>query len=162
MGYEEKYLMGFSRDSRAVLELAHDDSGNLIAVSTALPLLSQADILRDTEEAFKNAGFNPQEYFYIGEVIVAEGYRGQGIAKKMILRQHALAEEWGFKKFCLSTVIRPENDPQKPSNFQKSDPVWESLDYRKNKIIIEYEWPTIQPDRSIIDQKHSMQFWVKE
>lgn len=158
--YEKEYFLGFSQEKNAlVIELL--DKGQTIGLSTAMPLVSDADILKDAEAAFVRAGSNPLDYYYLGEVILHPDWRGKGLVKKILQMNEVFALENGFSKMCLSVVIRDEFDPRKPQNYRSSDHVWEKAGYLKKDIFIDYHWPTILEDGSVKELTNPMVFWTK-
>lgn len=159
--YEYEYFKGFSQDDKSlVIELS--DKEKIIALSTAMPLVSSADILKDAELAFQNVGLNPANYYYLGEIIVDEFSRSQGIAKLVLEKNEEVAKELGFKKMCLSVVVRREDDLRRPANYKSSDSVWEKNGYIKQNIYIDYHWPTILEDGKVEDISNEMVFWTKD
>lgn len=160
MDYEQKYIGGFVKDKKAILVVAVKDN-QIVAVSTALPLISDADILGDAPKKFLEKGLNPKDFFYYGEIIIKPEYRGLGVAKAIMSIQEAFAKNLNYKKITLSTVVRSKDDPRAPIDYISSDIVWHNLGFKKEDIFMEYEWPTIIDQVTVRSIENRMVFWTK-
>ncbi len=159
--YEYEYFKGFSQDTKSlVIELLENQK--IIALSTAMPLVSNADILKEAVNEFRKFGFNPEEFYYLGEIIVDKNNRNQGLGKLMLEKNEEVALKLGFKKMCLSVVVREQGDPRRPNNYKSSDSVWAINGYVKQNIFINYHWPTMLADGAVKDIDNKMVFWTKE
>jgi|GEM_PF-357781 len=159
--YEHKYINGFASDSRALLTIVKKDT-EIVGVSTALPLVSEADILGDAVKKFVEKGLNPKEYYYYGEVVIKPEHQGQGVAGALMKMQESFAKSLGFEKIALATVVRNTSDERMPKNYVSTDGVWRAAGFKKEDIYIDYEWPTILADNSIKSINNLMVFWTKD
>lgn len=159
--YEKEYLLGFSKDPHSCLAIARDGE-EIVGMATAMPLKSEADILKEAEELFSVSGYRPEDFFYFGEFIVLEKYRGKGIARKLEQDLLNFAKKWNFPKACLSVVVRDENDSRKPVGYISGNSTWTKMGYKEIDLKINYHWPTIQEDGEIKDILNEMVFWIKD
>lgn len=174
MEYEREYLAAFALDPLSLIVMAFDDDrtvasddtaaeprGRLVAVSTALPLVSKADILHDSAEIFRAAGHDPATFYYFSETIVEAAYRGRGVGRAIYARREQFAVRHGFANVCFMSVIRPENDPQQPSDYRDNGRFWHRQGFVPTEMIATFDWPTILPDGTTADRTHSLRFWIK-
>ena len=161
MDYEAEYIAGFAGDPKSMLVLAKHE-GQVVAVSTAMPLVTPADILRDTEKAFKSADRDPKDFYYFGEVIVHPDFRKKGLTRAIYAAQELAAKDMGFSGVCFLTVERDEKDPRKPEGYVSSDVVFRALGYAKLPITINYHWPTIGLDGTVRDIDNPLSFWYRK
>ncbi|RYZ75995.1 MAG: GNAT family N-acetyltransferase, partial [Proteobacteria bacterium] len=83
--YEAAYLQHFCQNPKAILVRVLGDSGELVGISTGLPLVTTSGI--GDEALFTAAGHDPSTYFYYGEVILDHEFRGFGITKTVYALQ---------------------------------------------------------------------------
>lgn len=159
--YEKEYLLGFSKDPRSCLAVARDGE-KIVGITTAMPLKSEADILKEAEQLFKVNAYEPGAFFYIGEFVILEEYRGQGIARKMEQDLITLAKNWKFTKACLSAVVREYDDIRKPLEYVSNDFIWAKMSYKKIDLKIHYHWPMRMENGEIEDTMNDLVFWIKD
>ena len=109
--YEKEYITGLSKSSRSMIASAYYEN-ELIAISTALPLVSEADILEELPKIFSNAGYDPTRYYYYGEIIILPDYRGIKLSQRLYNEHQTFAQKWGYKNACLAVVVRDKNDKE--------------------------------------------------
>jgi hypothetical protein len=160
--YEEKYLNGYSEDSKAILVKGHNLAGDLVAVSTALPLVTSSDILSGASEMFQSFGFNPEKIYYYGEIILDYSIRGIGISRRIYDLQDVYAKRNGFQQVVIATVEREDLDSRKPIGYLSIDALWKKLGFTKTSLTFEYEWPTIQLNGKVEAQMNPMVYWIKQ
>lgn len=158
--YEKHYLQGFAKDPKSILILIKFEN-RVIAVSTALPLMSEADILDDTSARFKEAGYQPEDFFYYSEVLIAPDFRKEGLLRKIYAIREKWARSFGFNQLTLATVIREKTHPLRPSGYVEIESIWKHFGFQKTSIEIDYKWPTIFPDGSVKEVNNKMVFWHK-
>ena len=158
--YEKEYMIGFSKGLKSCLGVAKIDN-HIVGICTGMPLQSDADILKDAELVYRNVGHDPGKYYYFGEFIVLPKYRGFGISRKLSYDMEKIAQNLGYHKICLLTVVRNDKDPRKPKNYKNTDYIWESLGYKPDNLTINYHWPTILQSGEVVDDINPMQFWSK-
>jgi len=154
--YEKEYLQKYleTDDSLALLLF---DGNNLVGCSTGIPLEDESSAFRDP---FLKAGIDPQKVFYCGESVLRKEYRGLGIYKHFFTEREKHARNLGrFDLITFCAVVRPNNHPLKPDNYEPLDPVWEKYGYRKQPSIkAMFPWKDLnEPDES----EKEMIFWTK-
>ena len=158
--YEESYLQGLRNNSKSHIVLARSE-GVTVGAATALPLVSDAEILEGIESQFRRASFDPDDFFYYSEILVMPHMRRRGIAAEFYRRRHSIADTLGYKAVCFST-IDVEDGLRKPDTYFDPAPLWRAMGFeRRNDISTVYKWPTLQDGVSGM-QEHRMVFWLME
>lgn len=156
LDYERKYLTTFAASPHAVAVIARDGE-SVVGVSTASPL---AGHFQDFAEPFRRANLNIDEYFYFGESILLDRYRGRGIGVRFFELREAMAIQQGFRKTVFCGVVRPDNHPQRPADYTPLDSFWVNRGYRPMKgVIAEFPWKEVGSQH---ETSHPMQFWMKQ
>jgi hypothetical protein len=158
--YEKNYVHGYVTNKMGMIAIAKVD-GNLAGVSTGIPLISESEIVSDAQKVFSQNNINIEDYYYYGEIIILPQFRGRGITTMLYSAQDNLVRQWGFKHVCILTVVRENDHPLKPNNYKSPDDIWKRLGFFKNNLTTNYHWPTIQADKSVIDTKNTLEFWIK-
>jgi ribosomal protein S18 acetylase RimI-like enzyme len=158
--YEKKYMQGHATDKQAMIAIAKVD-GMLAGFSTGFPLISDSEIVADVKKLVSQAGDDIADYYYYGEIMVLPEFRGRGLASMLYTAQDNLIKSWEFKHVCISTVVQEENHPLKPAGYKSTEGMFEHMGFVKNKLMINYPWPTIQHDQSIKEVNHQLACWTK-
>lgn len=161
-GYEKRYIQELTQNPHAMVVLAYADN-KLIAISTSLPLVSDADILHGIESKFKQQGYSDlSQFYYWSEVVIESEFRGSPV----IFHLHEFFEfqtvSLGYTHACCATVVRDENDPRKPIDYRDSDSLWRRLGYTRTNILFEYRWPTLMEDGSSRYVSNQMVMWIND
>lgn len=155
--YEKNYLRTYTQsgDSLAVLVF---DNDKIVGVSTGLPLRDETD---EFQKPFIENGYNPDSIFYCGESILKREYRGQGVYSRFFEEREQHAKKLGgFNTICFCGVVREDNHPLKPNNYQPLDPVWRKFGYSKEpNLTTTYVWKDLNEEK---ESGKKMVFWVKE
>jgi len=87
-------------------------------------------------------------------------YRGRGIYRQFFQQREAYARQLGgMSAICFCAVLRPDNHPRRPQDYQSLDPVWRHFGYcPRSDLIAQFSWKDIDKTNST---DHSMQFWLK-
>lgn len=154
--YEKQYLEKYFKSENSHIVIAFENS-QIIGFCSSIPLLKE-------EPAIQNPLISKNEpledYLYIGEIILSEKYRGQGIARKLFEIQELYAKKNGFSKAMLITVNREVNDNNKPLNYKDLDSVWKTFGYQKLKNdFVEMCWPRVDKKGENLCNKLSI--WIK-
>lgn len=152
--YEEEYLSIYANSPNSLI-LTVNHNNKIVGMLTGLRLIDWFDMAL---EPFKVAGHNPAEIYYIGEGMLLEEYRGIFSYTPLINQQEALAKQLGAKYMSFCAVNRPNNHPEKPTNYRSLTPLFKRLGYTKTNVIAEFEWTDVgdtQPTHK------PMQFWLK-
>lgn len=154
--YEEKYLKTFAAAKGAVVVCAYDD-GFMVGASTGAPMIEHAD---EFGEPFRRAGYDIAKIFYCGESVLLKSHRGFGLGHAFFDGREAQARKLGgFTHSTFCRVVRPDDHPLKPADYQPLDPFWRKRGYEPVPgLIATYDWKDIDHPG---ETTHQMQFWMK-
>lgn len=161
LDYERKYMEGYSQEPQALLVVLEDESDNLLAFSTGMPLTSDSDVVKEACQTFKKAGYNPENIFYFGETIIVPSQRGKGYYSKIVSLREQEARNMSFNGACFMAVKREKDHPQRPNDYKEIDPIFKRKGYTKTPIEISFTYPTVLPDGNVREENHPMIYWVK-
>lgn len=159
MECEKNYLRGYVKEEKATLLIAKVNS-ELIGIFTGTSLLGHSDIVKEAKNIFEINGFEPEEYYYLGEMIVLPEYRSLQIAQNLLFLQKKIAKDWGFKKICALVVERKDEHLQKPKDYKSLSPLYRRWGFEKTEIYLTYRWPTIMLDGTVQEMEHKLQFLI--
>ena len=159
--YEKEYISELTSHKKSMIVTASINS-KIVGISTALPLTSDADILKEVYNLFEKKSYAPKEIYYYGEVIVLPSYRRKGIANQLYHLHEQQALKWKYKYACLAVVVRDKDDPRKPNQYLSTDIIWPKLGFKKENIYFNYHWPTVLSDGQVKDVQNTMVFWTKK
>ncbi len=157
--YESQYLKEYANEPNAMLHVVY--YGDEIAgMFSGMPLTSHSGIVIELSQAMQNRGLdNIDKYYYYGEVLISPRFRKIGIFNLLFLSLNYEAKNMGFTDSCLLTVERSAEHPQKPIGYNQSDGMWKRQGYKRNGIIIDFEWPTIHLEGNTYTIKNPMAAW---
>lgn len=148
----EKYLR--SQNANVLLALYNE---TVIGFCSAIPLKDEID---EIKLPFSSAGFVLNEVLYIGEIIIDEAFRGQGITRKFFESQEIFAKTNGFTKISFLTVERETTDKNCPQNYKDLEAIWRHFGYNKyTSNFIYLKWPRIDMGGKTMTNKLSI--WTK-
>ncbi|PWK18902.1 hypothetical protein LV89_04037 [Arcicella aurantiaca] len=156
VAHEKEYLSTYINSENALLFSVWDDD-KMVGATTCIPL---SDETADVQEPFIKAEMNIESIFYFGESILLSKYRGLGIGNRFFEERENHARSFGtFEKTCFCSVVRPENHPMKPENYQPHDIFWTKRGYQKDESLqSQFDWLDINESQSTIKP---MVYWVK-
>lgn len=155
---ESEYCQWFAGLPHSAVVVAYADGSPVGFVSGTG--FADFDIhFRGSIDLFENNGFDPKKFYYIPEVIIMPQHRKKGLLEKLhnFIEQHA--KSIGYQATCLVQESH-DNHPLKPVAYQSHDGLWLKLGYRQTHIIITFPWLTIQPDGSLKNEEHKLQYWI--
>ncbi len=154
--YEQEYLQTYINSERSFLFSVWDDD-KMVGATTCIPLSNET---ADVQEPFIKAEMNIENIFYFGESILLSKYRGLGIGNRFFEERENHARSFGtFEKTCFCSVVRPENHPLKPENYQPHDIFWTKRGYKKDENLqSQFDWLDINESKSTLKP---MVYWVK-
>jgi GNAT superfamily N-acetyltransferase len=161
LDYERQYMRGYTKDDRAMIAIATCD-GKLAGISTGIPLTSDSEIVSEAKIIFLNENIDIEDYYYYGELIILPEFKGKGILTKLLSAQDELIRSWGYKHACGLTVVREDNHPLKPAGYKSPYKIGERLGYKRTNIRTQFDWPTIQSDGRVKNEKNILEFWIKD
>jgi hypothetical protein len=159
LAYEKAYLNDYVQDKNAIMIAAFVED-NLVGFVTGIPLMSSAEIVKDAETKFAMVGLNPHKLYYIGEGIISPKYRSYGIAHSFGPKFEKKVIEMGYEGCAFLMVDRPDDHPLKPENYPNLALQMKHFGYNNIGITSEMEWPTIQPDGSVVNQMNKLNYFV--
>ncbi|MBO0343760.1 GNAT family N-acetyltransferase [Roseibium limicola] len=156
MDYEKGYIERYEKTSGAVIVGAFSD-GRLVGAATGEPL--EAEVIQ-FRGPFEDKGLNPATIFYMAESVLLPDFRGQGIGHRFFDEREAHARKLGFTEAAFCAVIRPDNHPLKPDDYQPLDPFWKKRGYDKlNGVRVHFPWKDVgEADET----EKPMQVWMRE
>lgn len=157
IAYEKEYLKVYSSSAHAFLFAVYD-ADKMVGATTCIPL---ADETPEVQEPFINAGIDLSSVFYFGESILLPEYRGIGLGHRFFDERETHAKKFEscqLTSFC--SVVRPENHPLRPADYQPLDEFWKKRGYQQTPTL------TSQFDWLDIGEQHSTQkemiYWTKQ
>ncbi|MCK7579260.1 MAG: GNAT family N-acetyltransferase [Chromatiales bacterium] len=156
LDYEQRYLQTYVDSPDSVCVLVFDGS-RIVGASTAVPL---SDEMAEVQAPFTARGKPLAKFFYLGESVLQSGYRGQGLGVRFFQKGKPMPGYWGGSSsppFC--AVIRPDNHPRRPPDYQPLDRFWEKRGYRKQPDLVgAFSWRDLD---DLEETAKPMQFWLK-
>ncbi len=113
-------------------------NNELIGAATGIPLAIAADV---TQRPFIDNNLKVNQWFYIGEIILAPQWRNRGLGGLFLraLEDHAKELHYHFTTFC--TIQRPPNHPLRPRGYKPLDEYWREHGYeRLQDLSCELSW----------------------
>lgn len=158
---EVKAIKDYDYPDDAILILVFSEK-RLVGISAGYPLSSPFRAIKVIQDAVIDSGRKLKEYYYLADVIIAQQFRGQKIFSKILKIYEDLVKGWGYKKNCFISVIRSKDHPMRPKSYTDLDVIFQKKGYQKTDIVVEFSWPTLQSDDSVINQPNILAFWEKE
>ena len=110
---------------------------------------------------FRNAGLDPEQYYYFGEVIIQKEHRGNSLSRKLFELLEQYVRDLGYTKTCLVTESH-KTHPCKPTDYRELDGLWIRLGYIKTSAGITFKWNTLQVNGTKERQEHVLMYWIKD
>lgn len=155
--YEEKYLQTYVESPDSVIVVALDGE-RCVGASTAVPLKHETD---EFKRPFVEAGYNPDDVFYLGESVLMPEYRGRGIGVRFFTEREQHARNVGdFTTITFCAVERPDDHPMRPEGYRDLTQFWHNRGYRKRpELRTTYKWRDVGEVEST---DKPMVFWLKQ
>ncbi len=154
LGYERDYITEFASAPDAAL-VAALDGDRIIGAATASPMRAQKT---EFQKPFVERGMDVERLFYFGESVLLPDYRGQGIGNAFFDYREAAARQAGARHATFCAVIRPDDHPFRPLDYQPLDRFWRKRGYAPIAGFIgNFDWKEIGGNG---DLEHPMQYWM--
>jgi hypothetical protein len=132
------------------------DGGEVVGVSTGLPLLEADESFR---QPFEAAGIDPASVFYFGESVLRANARGQGIGHRFFDEREAHAVALGFPVTAFCAVERPAEHPLRPADYRSHDVFWAKRGYVKRpELQARFSWKQIDAKDEV---PNVLTFWTR-
>lgn len=156
IAYEARYLASFAASPGAVIILARNPQGQVVGAATGAPL---SDHAREFAEPFAAAGLDPADFFYHAESVLLPDWRGHGAGREFFRRREQQALSQGFSRAAFCAVIRGDEHPARPADYQPLEPFWRRLGYHPMPgAVAQFSWR----DRGeTVESVKPMQVWSK-
>jgi GNAT superfamily N-acetyltransferase len=126
--YEAAYLQTYMSAAGAGIAVARDGAA-VVGASTCVPM---AEASGDVQAPFRAAGLDLAAFFYFGESVLLDAYRGRGIGVRFFELREARARDLGLARFCaFCAVQRPPDHPLRPPHDPGLDGFWSHRGYTK-------------------------------
>lgn len=157
---ENEYATWLAKLPQSVLAVAYHDQ-TPIGFCSGTSFVDFDEHFKGSIDIFKNGGLKPERYYYIPEIIVVAEHRRKGVGEKLfqVLEEHARV--LGYTALCLVEESH-ESHPFKPADYEPLDQLLLSKGYIKTPLVIMFDWQTIQPDGSVKNQDHRLEYWTKD
>jgi len=157
---ETKDFKAFADAQDSALAIAYHGE-TPVGLLTGCSLSYYAPGLSDDLSVFTKAGVNLKKCYYFPEIIVVPEHRGNKLSCKLLDALENHAKSMGYEKGSLITESH-DTHPLKPDNYKSLDALWSFHKYRKTPVKIRIDWRTYQPDGSVQNQKHKLNYWTKD
>lgn len=155
LAYEQKYLATFAQSRDAIIVAAREGD-EIVGCATASALDTNHEELIAPLRA---AGVDLATTFYCGESVLLPGYRGRGIGHAFFDHREAQARAHGYKRACFCAVLRAEDDPRRPAEYEPLDAFWGKRGYAKMPgVIARFSWQELGEAG---ESEKPMQFWMR-
>jgi GNAT superfamily N-acetyltransferase len=155
LDYERKYLRKFAQLPESTVVVARDGAA-IVGASTALPMVNAgAEVMKP----FRDRGLDPKDYYYFGESVLLQDYRGQGIGVAFFTAREGRARALGFRHATFCAVDRPADHPRRPKGYVPLDAFWTHRGYAKRAdLVASFDWKEIGEAE---ESSKTLTFWVK-
>ena len=153
---EAEYLKTYAQAEGGFVALALA-GGQMVGAATALPLGQEVPEL---QQPFRDSPeFNVSDVLYIGEVLLRPGYRGKGAGGQLLRLCEAHAAQLGLGTAAFAVVVRPEDHPKKPADYQGNGAIWQKRGYTERPDLTgALTWKKVGENQ---ETTKAMRFWVK-
>jgi GNAT superfamily N-acetyltransferase len=130
--------------------------GRPVGAATCLPLMAES---ANVQAPFLAAGLDPTRFFYFGESVLEQAWRGQGIGHAFFDGREAQARAQGadFAAFC--SVERAADHPARPADYRPHDAFWRGRGYLPHPTLAcTMEWTDVGDAGP---SPHVLRFWLR-
>lgn len=155
--YELNYMRVYAESPRAAVVVAFDGD-RPVGASTCIPL---ADELDSVIAPFRARGWEPERFFYFGELVLLPAYRGRGVGVAFFEAREGHARQVSDCDYsCFCAVQRPAEHPLRPADYVPLDAFWRKRGYAPYPdLACRFSWR--DADTGATTEK-SLSFWIKK
>ncbi len=154
--YERSYLSTYARSQGSVFVLAFDGE-TVVGAATGTPMASET---ADVKAPFQAAGLDPRLFFYFGESVLLQQYRGQGVGVAFFAGREAQARALGLNVCTFCAVERPADHPRRPADYVALDAFWTKRGYRAvPELRTAFTWRDLDEEQ---ESPKPMSFWIRD
>jgi hypothetical protein len=155
--HEKEYLQVYFKSPHATILLAFDNQGNVIGMSSSIPLDDEAE---EIKAPFIEKQLNCEDYLYIGEGLIDAEYQNKGLVRQAAQIHEEIAHSMGYKYLVFMAVDRPENHPCKPDNYRSTDDLFKHFGYTKfDNMNVTLTWNQVDTNQEVTN---TLSLWHKE
>ncbi|WP_375210072.1 GNAT family N-acetyltransferase [Hyphomonas jannaschiana] len=155
--YEESYLQKLALAKDAFIVAAETHDGEIVGCATGSGMDDQH---AEFSQPLLTAGYDLPTTFYFGESVLLPEHRGKGIGHAFFDAREAHAIAHSYKRACFCAVERPEDHPQRPSDYAPLDTFWQARGYHKLPgVVAHFTWPEAPGGPEI---NHPMAYWLRQ
>ena len=155
LDYEARYIQAFAASANALVVGAFDGD-EIVGASTAAPLATQMD---EVTAPFRSRSEDLSRWFYFGESVLRERYRGHGVGARFVEEREAHALRSGAAEVAFCAVARAGDHPLRPQDYQPLDGFWRKRGYAPVPgLTCSIAWKEIGARE---ETAKPMQFWTK-
>ncbi|MCK0149062.1 GNAT family N-acetyltransferase [Marivita sp. S6314] len=155
LDYERAYLDTYRKSKDAILVGAFDGA-RLVGASTGTPMADHAD---DFGAAFAKADIPLSDVFYCAESVLLPQYRGHGIGHRFFDTREAHARHLGARYSAFCSVVRPDDHPLKPEQYQSLHGFWRKRWYTPlDGAVAQFRWKDVDQTE---ETAKPLQVWMR-
>lgn len=153
---EEGYVKTFARSKRSLFVLAKNHE-EVIGCLTSIPAI---DVLTESW-ATALRKLSVDSMIYLGDMLLLKEYRNQKIGSKMYdLFEKTVRKDETYSKIAFQEIVRPKDDPKRPTTYRSLDPFWNKRSYIKHPEMTQQISYLEIGDSAPVE--HTFVFWIKE
>lgn len=155
-GYESEYLRRYVTSAHAAVVVARDGEA-IVGAATCLPLAEETAAVA---APFRARGWPLERFFYFGESVLLEAYRGRGIGVAFFAAREAVARGVaGIDFACFCGVVRPADHPARPVDYVPLDTFWGKRGYAPCPgLVCTMSWRDVGESG---ESEKPLQFWAR-
>jgi hypothetical protein len=159
--YEEEYtyLEWFSSLPYSAIAVVYHES-KPVGFLTGTAFVDFDQHFEGSCSIFEKNALKPALYYYFSEIILPEHHQ-QNLSSHLFFALENYAKSLGFSAGCFVDESH-ETHPLKPADYKPLDILWQKIGYKKSSITINFSWPTYQSNGPILQQKHTLSYWLKD
>jgi len=130
MKNEESYLQTYWKSQKSTFLLLFNSEDEIVGLSSSRPLDEE---MPEVKKPFLNTEIDLSKCLYIGETLIKEKYQGMQILDQMVKYYKEMVPKQAYECVLFMTVLREDNHPAKPDNYQPLDEIWKHYGFEVMK-----------------------------